>query len=171
MEQVSRRRLLGLGAAGGTAALAAVIVGKGSGSSPAQARGGPLTLEVAPDLSSFDAMRSVAPGDAAPTGPFYVQGSIYPAGTLDPTGDPGGADAIGTFRCWGWIFDGATGLGAVSQAYELEGRGEIQVQGVEDDNRAVVGGTGEFNGARGEGDFDLINPANLSFRAAIALRG
>lgn len=171
MQNVSRRRLLGLGASGGSAALAAVVIGKGLKPGAAEAHGGHLTVEVVPDLSSFDTIRGVAPGDAVPTGSFYVEGSIYPNGTLDASGDPGGASPIGTFRCWGWIFDGSTGLGAVSQAYELDGRGDIQVQGLEDDTRAVVGGTGDFRNVRGEGSFQTINPANLTFRAFFSLLG
>jgi hypothetical protein len=45
----------------------------------------------------------------------------------------------------------------VSQEFDIDGRGKIQVQGVEDDGpRAVVGGTGEFRNVRGEATgFDL----------------
>ncbi|MFV2008202.1 MAG: hypothetical protein ACC667_12205, partial [Longimicrobiales bacterium] len=57
------------------------------------------------------------PGGPFPTGPFYVEGPIFPNGTLDATGDPGGAASTGTFRCWGWIINGS-GIAAVSQAYE-----------------------------------------------------
>jgi hypothetical protein len=130
-----------------------------------------LVLEVATDLSTFDAVRTPAGGDPFPTGPFYVQGPIFPEGTLDADGDPGGATSIGTFRCWGWIFDGSTALGAVSQAYEIDGRGRIQVQGLEDGTRAVTGGTGQFRNVRGEGSFEGINPENFSFRASFALQG
>ncbi len=154
-----------------------VIVGRQTARTPEGSpahvrRGGGLKLDVAPDLSTFDAVREAEPGDATPTGPFYVAGSIYPPGTLDPDGAvPEGAAPIGTFRCWGWLFDGSAGLAVVSQAFELDGAGEIQVQGVEDDRRAVTGGTGRFRNVRGEGRFEVLNPENLAFRAVFHLVG
>ncbi len=45
----------------------------------------------------------------------------------------------------------------MSQEFDIDGRGKIQVQGVEDGGpRAVVGGTGDFRNVRGEATgFDL----------------
>lgn len=132
-----------------------------------------LTLEVAPDLSTFDTVREVAPGDVTPTGPFYIEGLIFPTGTLNPDGTvPPGATPIGTFRCWGWIFDGSTfpPVAVVSQEFKIDGQGDIQVQGLEGDRRAVTGGTGDFKNVRGEGNFELLNPTvNLSFRVTFSL--
>jgi hypothetical protein len=64
-----------------------------------------------------------------------------------------------------------TGSAVVSQTYELDGRGEIQVQGREDENRAVTGGTGAFNNVRGEADFEFIDPNSPSFRGTFHLKG
>ena len=93
-----------------------------------------LELRVKLDLSSFD----VAMGDFVGIGgAFYVTGSICkelgPVGTCDP---------IGTFHCWGWLFDASdeASSAVVSQEFNLDGRGKIQVQGVEDEGpRAVTG--------------------------------
>lgn len=96
-----------------------------------------LVLDVEADLAAFDA----AVGD--PGCAFYVPGVIFEAGTSNP---------IGTFHCWGWDVT-CNGLSAVvvSQEYNLDGRGKIQVQGVEDEGpRAVTGGTGDFRLVRGQ---------------------
>ncbi|MEE8167041.1 MAG: hypothetical protein V3T64_15855, partial [Myxococcota bacterium] len=45
--------------------------------------------------------------------------------------------------------DGATT--SVSQVYTIAGRGSIMTQGQEGSLLAVVGGTGDFDNARGEG--------------------
>ncbi len=103
------------------------------------AYGGNLVLDVEADLAAFDA----AFGDIGTGCGFYVPGVIYEAGT---------SNAIGTFHCWGWdaLCDGATAV-VVSQEFNLDGRGKIQVQGVEDEGpRAVTGGTGQYRNVRGE---------------------
>ena len=80
------------------------------------------------DEASFDGPRRGA-------GPFNVEGDT-------------GAGA-GSFQCWGWVLaDGSTN---VSQLYNIVGRGAIMTQGREGDFLAVVGGTGDFVNARGEG--------------------
>lgn len=177
---VSRRGLLSQGGPalagalllGGVAAEAAPAKrGKGRGKGRGK-KGGKLTLEVAPNLSSFDAVRSAAPGKKFPTGPFYIEGTIYPGGSLNvPAGTPKpGAQAIGTFRCWGWIFNPDTGAAVVAQAFELA-KGEIQVQGLEDDRRPVTGGSGKYRNVRGEGKVQVINADNLAFRIGFKLLG
>ncbi len=96
-----------------------------------------LVLDVEADLSAFD----VAPGGTGCA--FYVPGVIFEADTTN---------AIGTFHCWGWdvTCDGLSVV-VVSQEFNLDGRGKIQVQGVEDDGpRAVTGGTGDFRNVRGQ---------------------
>ena len=98
-----------------------------------------LVLDVAADVAAFD----IAFGDVLGGGAFYVPGVIN---------KPGTNNRIGTFHCWGWDVTG-DGMSAVvvSQEFNLDGRGKIQVQGVEDEGpRAVTGGTGEFRNVRGE---------------------
>lgn len=133
-----------------------------------------LTVDVAPDEATFDAMREPV-GDAPfPTGPFYIQGPIFPKGTLNPDGSiPEGATPIGLFHCWGWFFDGNAGEGVVSQLFAINGRGEVQVQGreVSDINRAITGGTAEFIGVRGVAHFKYLNlPDSFSFRVTFGFR-
>ncbi len=133
-----------------------------------------LTVDVAPDKATFDAIREPAGDAPMPTGPFYIQGPIFPKGTLNSDGSiPEGATPIGTFHCWGWIYDGEAGKGAVSQIFAIDGRGEVNVQGLEifDLNRAVTGGTGEFIGARGVAHYEYLNlPDSFSFRVTFGLR-
>jgi hypothetical protein len=63
-----------------------------------------------------------------------------------------------------------SGVAVVSQAYEIAGQGEIQVQGLEDGSRAVTGGTDKYLNVRGAGVFDFF-PDSFSFRATFDLRG
>ena len=100
---------------------------------------GTLVLDVEADTGAFDA----AFGDIGTGCAFYIPGEIFEAGTSNP---------IGTFHCWGWdvTCDGSSAV-VVSQEFDLDGRGKIQVQGVEDGGpRAVTGGTGDYRNVRGE---------------------
>ena len=107
----------------------------------AAAQAGKLQLRV--DTNGFADFDSTAPGPGGGIA-FYVSGDI-----CDDLVLLGSCAPVGTFHCWGWIR--ADGLGVVAQEYDLDGRGKIQVQGVEDDGpRAVTGGTGEFRNVRGE---------------------
>jgi hypothetical protein len=145
------------------AALALVVLVAGAPAAATEAH--TLRLDVAPDLATFDALRSPAPGEPFPTGPFYIEGKIYAEGTLRADGTaPPSAHSVGTFRCWGWIFDGTTFGAAVNQRYELA-EGSISTQGVEGTpERNVTGGSGAYKRARGEGEVQVINPKNFSFR-------
>ncbi len=100
-------------------------------------------LQLRVDTDSFSDFDSTDPGPGGGVA-FYVSGDICKEmGLLGP------CTPIGTFHCWGWIR--ADGLGVVAQEYDLDGRGKIQVQGVEDDGpRAVTGGTGDFSNVRGQ---------------------
>jgi hypothetical protein len=159
---MTKNRLAAL--VGSLAAVLALVVVY-AGAPGAATKGSTLTLDVAPDLSTFDAVRPPAPGELFPTGPFYIEGKIYAKGTLRTDGTaPPGAHSIGTFRCWGWIFDGKTFGAAVDQRYELA-PGSISTQGVEGTPvRNVTGGSGAYKKARGEGHVRVINPQNFSFR-------
>ena len=147
--------------------MAALFIPSGAGA------GSSLSVDVAPDLDSFDAMREPAEGAMMPTGPFYIQGQIFPKRTLNADGSiPEGATAIGTFHCWGWTYDGVAGKGVVTQIFAIDGRGEVHVQGIEtfDLNRAIVGGTAEFGSAQGTAHYKYFNlPDSFAFRVTFGL--
>ncbi len=109
---------------------------------------GELVLRVATDPNTFDTPDPAPGGGAA----FYISGVICADPTLFAACVP-----IGTFHCWGWLIGPTQADAVVSQEYNLDGRGKIQVQGVEDEGpRAVTGGTGDFRNVRGEATgFDL----------------
>ncbi len=84
---------------------------------------------------------------------------------------------IGDFNCWGFIRE-ADGQAVVNQEFAIDGRGKILIAGVESDApRAVIGGTGDFANARGEGilvDFDPdfgLDPSHDTFTIAFRLTG
>lgn len=161
VQKISRRRMLGL-AIGTGIVVAGAAVGQ-SGKAKAHSQ---LTVEVAPNL--LDTMREPAEGDVVPTGPFYSEGPIYPEGTLDEEGvAPEEAQAIGTFRCWGWFWDGSGTFpsGSANQSYEFDGLGEIQAQGQDMFTKAVTGGSGAFRDISGELIHEDINVENATFRA------
>ncbi len=111
------------------AAIVALSVAIGATEASA-GRGRTLTLSVDVDEASF-----VGPV-LGEQGAFHVEGDT--------------GSGAGTFQCLGWILeDGATT--SVSQVYTIAGRGSIMTQGQEGSLLAVVGGTGDFDNARGEG--------------------
>jgi hypothetical protein len=137
MEKIMFRKLLvillGLSFLGGFAA--------------AEADGNKGKLVLLVDTHEFADFDAGAPGPGGGF-QFYVSGDICKEKTL--LGMPTTCTPIGEFHCWGWDIRG-TGLAVVSQEYGLDGRGKIQVQGVEDEGpRAVTGGTGEFRNVRGQ---------------------
>jgi hypothetical protein len=117
---------------------------------------GQLILDVVPNGADF----SMVPDPVDPNqGPFYVSGTIFAHGS---------DVAIGEFHCWGYFAQGGS-VAVVSQEFNLDGRGKIQVQGVEDDGpRAVVGGTGDFRNVRGEAQVEFTASG---FTAAFKLKG
>ncbi len=107
-----------------------------------------LVLDVEADGTAF----SFVAGDNG-GGQFFIPGVIF---------EPGTANVVGTFLCWGWASAGGPIL--VNQEFDIDGCGKIQTQGVEDGGpRAVVGGTGEFANVRGEATgFDVTDaPADV----------
>ena len=170
-QPVSRRGLLGKsGAAVAGAALAAGLTA-GAAEARTQVKRS-RTYEVAPDMNSFTAaVPGKAPGDAYPSGPFYIHGPIFKKGGLSAFGVPLPlANAVGTYRAWGWIFDPKNFGAVASQTFEIGGDGEIYTRGYQNGARfAVVGGTGPYKDVRGEGVIGPINPANLSFRITFTL--
>ena len=125
-----------------------------------------LELRVRLDFDTFD----VAAGTVG--GAFYITGVICKEPGLDPNGP---CTEIGTFHCWGWLFDAddENSVAVVSQEFNLEGRGKIQVQGVEDEGPcAVTGGTGDFKNARGEATgFDFSSFGDGEFTGTFKLKG
>ena len=120
---------------------------------PSYAHGQFLTLDVKPDGGTFTMV-----DDGNSGGPFFISGPIFAPGTV--------VDPIGKFLCWGY-FGEEGAVVVVSQEFDLDGRGKIQVQGVEDEGpRAVTGGTGDFRNVRGEADVVFTGPLNFtsSFR-------
>jgi hypothetical protein len=158
--------------AGAFSAAAAVAGAAGTAiTSPASAapRGKSITLDV--DTDGFADFQQVESGEVDDGfGPFYVSGDILAPGTSTTIG----TDGIGTFHCWGWIRS-PDGLAVVNQEFDIDGRGQILISGVESDApRAVSGGTHDFRNARGEGIpdvaiFDFDNSGQ--FRIAFGLTG
>ena len=101
-----------------------------------------LTVRVVVDFSTFD-LRDGGAGN----GPFYVGGDVF---------NPKNGQPLGDFQCWGWFF--TPGRDVVNQEFNIGNRGKIILAGEEDGGlRAIVGGTGKFNGARGDATFDTSN--------------
>ena len=158
--------------AGALSAAAAVAGAAGTAmTSPASAgrRGKSIILDV--DTHGFVNFQQVEIGEVDDgLGPFYVSGEILAPGTSTTIG----TDVIGTFHCWGWVRS-PDGLAVVNQEFDIDGRGQILISGVESDApRAVSGGTHDFRNARGEGIpdvaiFDFDNSGQ--FRIAFGLTG
>ncbi len=142
-----------------------VLLG-GSAVAEAGEKKGKLVLRVATDGATLDAPAPAPGGGAA----FYISGVICADPNLFADCDP-----IGTFHCWGWLIGPGQAVAVVAQEYDLDGRGKIQVQGVEDEGpRAVTGGTGDFRNVRGEATgFDLSEflNGNGEFIATFKLKG
>ena len=121
---------------------------------------GLLVLDVKPDGGTFSIV-----ADGTGGGPFYISGPIFASGTV--------VDPIGKFLCWGYFGEGGAVV-VVSQEFDLDGRGKIQVQGVEDEGpRAVTGGTGDFANLRGAANVEFTSQFNFTIRFALtgATRG
>lgn len=83
---------------------------------------------------------NVVPSPASGPGPFYIPGDIF---------DPGTGDLIGKFHFSGFFINGGAQT-SIDQEFDLFDRGKIQVAGIEGKGpRAITGGTGEFDNARG----------------------
>jgi hypothetical protein len=156
-EGLSRRELLKRGLIGGGLVAAGLATPGLTG--VAQAKGGKsIVLDV--DTDGFTDFQGATPGSA-----FYVSGDILAPGTTHQIGD---------FHCGGFIRNGDE-LGVVNQEFAIDDRGKILIAGVESDEpRAVIGGTGDFVNARGEGlpDVGIFDfPNSGKFRIAFSLTG
>jgi hypothetical protein len=157
-------------------ALGAALV---SGASAHAGKAAKPAFDVYVDLSTLDAVRTDG------TGPFYVQGPVYPEGTLDGTQTAAPPNPIGLFRCWGqFIADPSNPnnngvLHSVNQIFEFSDGSRIMNQGVEITTQppiadlAVTGGIGKYEGARGDVSSPLLgfagndgqgNPTSVQFR-------
>ncbi len=151
-----------------------------------------LAIEVAEDGNRFIFGTEQLYDDGMPMygSPFVTQGYIYPVGTLNgsngvlPNGEPEFPElVIGEWTCYGWMIgEGAyteSGVWVVStQIYQFEDN-IIVTNGFEiaDLNvpvaRAITGGTGQYNGARGQMEQTLLGftdemGVNLSVELQIA---
>jgi len=163
-EGLSRRDLLRRGLIGGGVVAAALATPGLSG--VARAAGGKsITLDV--DANGFADFEVTGTDPAGGTGAFYVSGEIFAPGTTTHIGD---------FNCWGYIR--ADGQAVVNQEFAIDDRGKILIAGIESGApRAVIGGTGDFSSARGEGilvgfdpDFGT-GPDHDTFTIAFSLTG
>ena len=161
--KVTRKRLL---RGGGAAVAGAVLAGSVAAASAKAATAKKVTYDIGPDLATLKSTWAPESGDPWPTGPFYVEGSIYKKGTLGSFGQaPFGAPPLGTFRSRGWIIDPKTFNAVVNESYELSGAGDIQTQGRQGTGtRTALGGTGRFVNVRPTAGVQIINPTNLAFR-------
>jgi hypothetical protein len=163
MERVSRRKIL---AAGTSAAVASALVGASTAAAQVRSTrppGQPLMqwLEryaLSLNLQASDALRTPSSPTVAPTGPAYFTGTIWDDGGVGPDGTPvQGAIQRGVYRAFAWVYvPGAAPQFTAIHSFDLFGRGQITASGVTDISVAITGGTGEFQGIRGE-----IRAANI----------
>ena len=161
MERVSRRQILA--AAGSGAALAGALVGASAASAQSTRPPGQPLMEwieryaLVLNLRGGDSLRQ-ATGNAAPAGPQYWTGTIWTDGSIGPDGAPvAGAKQVGTYRAFVWVYvPGTSPQFTAIHSIDIATRGQIIASGVSDTSVAITGGTGEFQGARGE-----IRAANL----------
>ena len=169
----------------GLIALLAVVVSGAAiaisvlGGTAAEANTEVIKFEVAENATKFAFDEAPVHEDGLPAygNPFITQGYIYPEGTLNgsngafPDGSPEFPEkVIGEWICRGWfIGDGAhTTSGPMvvtSQIYQLEGDyGDVTItsEGYESSEinkeikRAITGGTGQYQTARGEVTQELL---------------
>ena len=123
-----------------------------------------FTVDVAEDFAKFNPTL-VKPTDTEPKrGSWFItEGSVYPAGTIQGTGntfDPNSAGAIGRWFCRGTHLVSASEIPAAplwvdtAQVYYLStDENSIVTDGLEGNGiitRAITGGTGQFRGYLGK---------------------
>ncbi len=136
-------------------------------------RGGDLALDVAclgdTFAPNFNSVLDVSSGDLR-GGSFYVEGLIYPEGTIEPgtVFDLESTDAIGHWLCRGWFMTNPARpepsvvtsqeylLGVFDFPETVSPENTIASSGLENGGpgfqavRAIIGGTGRYRDARGE---------------------
>lgn len=138
-----------------------------------------LEFDMAEDFTQFVFNTDIAREDGFPAhgSAFITQGYLYPVNTLDgtngvnPDGSPEFPDkVIGTWICRGWIYgdiDNEDGLptAVTTQIFELNeayGNKTIITDGFEYMapgsifSRAIIGGTAEYRGVRGEQTQEIL---------------
>jgi hypothetical protein len=170
-EPLGRRELLRQGLVWGGSGVAAATLGSTAFASPAGAgRGHTLVYDVA---CLGDTFRWIAAPGTTPPGDlrgstFSVEGRIYSAGTISGKGfDPSSARAIGTWFCRGWLIiapgrpephvlstqEYVFGDITSTRLFPPDTLTSSGLEGSADESqvpeRAVIGGTGEYAGARG----------------------
>jgi hypothetical protein len=172
-------RIVGLIALLAVIASGAAIATSVLGGTAAEANTKVIKFDVAENVTKFAFDEAPAHEDGLPAygNPFITQGYIYPEGTLNgsngvlPDGSPEfPKEVIGEWICRGWfIGDGAhTTSGPMvvtTQIYQLEGDyGNVTIisEGYESSEinkeikRAITGGTGQYQLARGEATQELL---------------
>lgn len=166
-------------------AIGAILIGCASAAAEAETSDAALptsqTLEfdMAEDFTRFVFNTDIAREDGFPAhgSSFITQGYLYPVGTLNetdgvnPDGSPEFPDkVIGTWICRGWIYgdidneDGSP-TAVTTQIFELNeayGNKTIITDGFEymapgtTFSRAIIGGTGDYRGVRGEQTQEIL---------------
>jgi hypothetical protein len=167
--KLDRRKVLA--GAGGAAALAALWAAPTGAAKPQASRrmsAQDLRIDVACDGTTFAPFFGSSLADGPRGGSFYVEGRIFPAGTI-PSGastfDPTGPGAIGTWLCRGWFvaYSGRELPLVVSTQEYIFGlfgpsdtviADQLVSSGLEGGPvttlRSVVGGTGKYQKVRGQ---------------------
>ncbi len=167
---VSRRDVLTKGIlAGGVGAAAGILVTATGAGCARAAEGTNVTYDVAclGDTFRVQATEGNEEGDLRGN-PFYVEGWIYPSGTITGNGfDPASADHVGLWLCRGWFMinkDRPEPHVVTTQEYiignlrkdRLFPPDQLVSSGMEGTDtekeapiRSVIGGTGRFLGATG----------------------
>jgi hypothetical protein len=106
-------------------------------------------------------------------GSFYVEGPVYPAGTLDGTQTSPPANPIGIARCWGWFpyqadpaFNVLTTDIVFTDGNSVETEGPAALDSARDMIDPIIGGTEKFRGVRGQMVLHLLemNDSSAQFR-------
>jgi hypothetical protein len=132
-----------------------------------------FVVDLKRDIPSFDAVRAPEGDDPYPTGPYYVPGAIFPAGSFDVAGDlDPAAEAIGEYTSWGWIYNPTTGASARSANFSFSGSedvaaGSIVVEGDRSpfSESGIATGTGAYRRALGTYTLETIDASKGAFRA------
>jgi hypothetical protein len=173
--RINRRDLL---KAGSGAALAGALLGQGvAHAQPPRPVPGLLEewlreydIKVAAD--AVETVRERASGAAIATGPFYMTGAVYENGNIGSDGAlKSGSVQRGTYRSYGWIYDGRTGAGIATHYVDIVGVGTITgIGGIGGGAASLVGGTGQFKSAQGQAIVTGINVGQGAWHVQFQLK-